>query len=878
MELTNHKKRNEPFRKVRNINITYSSIRSRIPCEKSIIDGFVEAESLIEAGFYDLLIHDPNCIDLESQPVEIPAEAEDEGGPYIPDTWAKFKDGIQYLFDVKTQDYLDSLKKNDELNIKWVRRVRYIEKFCQNNDLKYMITTDKEIFGVRYKNVEFFKKNERRPDTLDLVRREIETIFDDAGGMRRIDFANRIARENKTSVGSIIPAIDHLIYLDYFDLDFEEIINDRTLLIPRKTEKTSIVPIYEYILKTKNNLSTSRNIREISLDRAEKDPNHDDLSRREFNSLSERIQKTILDKIKVLEIVHDVGLNSDDFQRLTAEKKISISTLYRWKKAFDTSGWIGLIPRNTNAGRRRVTDPTLDITVRKIIEQKYLQASEPSMMSAYRFLCIECKRNNLTPPHYSTFCRRIKELNEETKTICRRGRKASRDKFKSLYGQSSHINYPLARVEIDHTILDVVLVDRFDRKPIGRPKLTIAVDVDSRMVFGYYLSFDAPDLLAVGMCLLNGILPKEECTAKFNTKNSWPIHGLPKSILLDNAKEFRSSGLARFCMLYAITMEFCPVKKPETKPHVERFIRTINETIRDDLIGGYTVPLAEKRLTGYDPETHAELTIDEFEEWLVQWIVDDYHQRIHAGIQQKEGVEASPQEWYEKRLMNTGGSIVGVPNTPINPEQLKFDVLPFEERALQRGGIKIWGLEYNAPVVAKIRSESSRTEKKHVVKYDPRDIREVYLWIESEKMYEKIPLKNVYMEQLRINPTDSENIPLSLHEFEQIKGSISKKIKIPQHTLVEARLKRQEFLETTRNKRKCAKKRRKEVENRDLHKRNATSFKIRDKAINQEEIMTLEEFQPEIQFINENEPEEETYPNIMPVRNYNDENDDEDEQ
>ncbi|NMC06688.1 MAG: transposase [Candidatus Lokiarchaeota archaeon] len=505
-----------------------------------------------------------------------------------------------------------------------------------------------------------------------------------------------------------------------------------------------------------------------------------------------------------------------------------------------------------------------------MIEEKYLNANEPSVKGVYRFLCAECKKHGLNPPHYNTFRNRVDSVADKVKTEKRRGRKVLRDVFRPLYGQDYHVNYPLGVVEIDHTVLDVMLVDRFERKLVGRPKVTVAIDVDTRMVFGYHVSFDAPDLLAVGMCMLNGILPKDEITKKFGTRNIWPIRGLPKSILLDNAKEFRSGGFFNFCKLYAIEMVFCPVKKPDTKPHVERFIKTLNEAIRDDLINGYVIPLAEKRRTGHDPEKHAELTIDEFETWLVHWIVDEYHQRVHDGIKEKEGVDISPQRWYEQRLEETGGCIVGAPTMPVNVNQLKFDVLPFEKRLLQRGGIKMWGLEYNASIIAEIRTQSSNSKVEHVVKYDPRDIREVYLWVEQKGRYFNIPLKNVYMEQLRINPRDPSDNPLSLQEYEHIKEAKGKKYGMPQHELAEARALRQEILDVARTKVKHAKKSRRIVEKQQINKTNATSMKIRENNEPAEELSEEEEFLPAIAMQENTDADNGFKPEIMPARYYDD--------
>ena len=40
-------------------------------------------------------------------------------------------------------------------------------------------------------------------------------------------------------------------------------------------------------------------------------------------------------------------------------------------------------------------------------------------------------------------------------------------------------------VRIDHTVVDVMVVDDHERRPIGRPYLTIAIDVFSRAVLGF---------------------------------------------------------------------------------------------------------------------------------------------------------------------------------------------------------------------------------------------------------------------------------------------------------------------------------------------------------------------------------------------------------
>lgn len=65
---------------------------------------------------------------------------------------------------------------------------------------------------------------------------------------------------------------------------------------------------------------------------------------------------------------------------------------------------------------------------------------------------------------------------------------------------------PLDIVQIDHTRGHVTVVDPVTRLPIGRPTLTVAIDVNTRIVMGFYLSLEAPSLTAVALCLTHSSL------------------------------------------------------------------------------------------------------------------------------------------------------------------------------------------------------------------------------------------------------------------------------------------------------------------------------------------------------------------------------------
>jgi transposase InsO family protein len=67
---------------------------------------------------------------------------------------------------------------------------------------------------------------------------------------------------------------------------------------------------------------------------------------------------------------------------------------------------------------------------------------------------------------------------------------------------------PLELVQIDHTQADVFVVDEAMRRAIGRPWLSVAIDVASRAVVGIYLAMERPNAATVALLLTRVALPK----------------------------------------------------------------------------------------------------------------------------------------------------------------------------------------------------------------------------------------------------------------------------------------------------------------------------------------------------------------------------------
>jgi putative transposase len=133
---------------------------------------------------------------------------------------------------------------------------------------------------------------------------------------------------------------------------------------------------------------------------------------------------------------------------------------------------------------------------------------------------------------------------------------------------------PLEVVQIDHTQVDVIVVDEQSREPIGRPWITLAVDVLTRMVAGFHLGLEAPSRVSIGLCLLHAVYDKTAWTAVRGIDASWPVAGLPAALHADNGSDFRSQAFVRACRNQGIRVIWRPSGTPHFGGHIERLIGT----------------------------------------------------------------------------------------------------------------------------------------------------------------------------------------------------------------------------------------------------------------------------------------------------------------
>ena len=140
---------------------------------------------------------------------------------------------------------------------------------------------------------------------------------------------------------------------------------------------------------------------------------------------------------------------------------------------------------------------------------------------------------------------------------------------------------PLELVQIDHTQADVFVVDEATRRSIGRPWLSLAIDVASRAVVGIYLAMERPNAAAVALLMTRVALPKSAWLTSLGLPDvDWPMSGLAATLHLDNAQEFKSRALRSGCREYGIELTYRPVRRPHYGGHIERMNRTLMQRLR----------------------------------------------------------------------------------------------------------------------------------------------------------------------------------------------------------------------------------------------------------------------------------------------------------
>ena len=281
-------------------------------------------------------------------------------------------------------------------------------------------------------------------------------------------------------------------------------------------------------------------------------------------------------------------------------------------------------PPSGGRGRSRLT-PAQDTVIRELIETMLPDKRRFTNETIVREVRARCVREGIAPPSAATIRRRLKNA----PAAMRRQRGEAVRCVRPLVGETPPAAYPLAAVQMDHTLADIILVDPVERLPIGRPWLTAAIDIFSRCVAGFHIDLESPSATTVGLCLTHIATDKAAWLADRGIDAEWPLQGKPEWIGVDNAREFKSQAFQRGCDQHGIVIAYRPPGQPHYGGVVERVLGTMMGLVHE--APGTTRSNPQDR-GSYDSQGKACLTLEEFEHFLGVAIAQRYHYALHHGL------------------------------------------------------------------------------------------------------------------------------------------------------------------------------------------------------------------------------------------------------
>ncbi len=407
-------------------------------------------------------------------------------------------------------------------------------------------------------------------------------------------------------------------------------------------------------------------------------------------------------------------LTQGDVEAAMRQLDVSRATLFRWLKKFrDDVRTSALLPSSRGPKRgMQPLDPDVEAIVSRLFTELYATRRKPTKTRFWREVAADCRIHGLAPPSIRRLGRWL-EQHDQAKLMAKREGKDKAERHHLATPGTLTADHPLDIVQIDHTKADVTVVDSVTRRALGRPTLTVAIDVNSRMVLGFHLSLEPPSLLAVALCLTHAVMDKSHWLAARGIGTEWPAWGIPKMIHVDNGAEFHARAFKMACSEYQIDLQHRPPGTPRYGGHIERLIGTMMGAVHL-LPGSHFSNIFERG--DLDAEAEAVMTLRELEAWLALEITDSYHARAHRVL------DTTPIAVW------TAGMDGAAQRMPADPRQFLVDFLPSEQRVLQRDGLHLFHIRYWSD---ELRWLMGRESRKFTLKYDPRDLSRIFVLTED---------------------------------------------------------------------------------------------------------------------------------------------------
>jgi len=339
------------------------------------------------------------------------------------------------------------------------------------------------------------------------------------------------------------------------------------------------------------------------------------------------------------------------YKEVSEKHGVSRKTLKRWVDAYEAGGLSGLKPaQRIYRGPGAIPDALVDeaITLRREVPGR-------SVNSIIEILELEGKA---APGS-------IRRTTLQDR-LAQRGYSARQVK---LYQQGGIAARRYARKERgDLWISDIKYGPRLKINGISKQIYLVCVMDDATRYVAHAEFYDNQEQSVVEDCLRKAIMKE----------------GVPKRILFDNGKQYRTKWMHRTCAMLGIKLLFARPRSPETKGKQERFNRTVDSFLQEaDLM----------------PIT----TLAEYNRYFQVWLSESYLNRVHSAL----GVTPLAAYKASKAALDFPA-----------PEALAAAFLHYEDRKVDKSGcVSFEGQKYEVGVTF--------IGQRVGIVYDPADTRKI---------------------------------------------------------------------------------------------------------------------------------------------------------
>jgi putative transposase len=329
------------------------------------------------------------------------------------------------------------------------------------------------------------------------------------------------------------------------------------------------------------------------------------------------------------------------------------------------------------------------------IDDKYAKKGRPTAAGAYRGYEDAIKLKNversaaglppLTAVAERTFYARIADRPQYDLMVARLGREAARRHFKMSKGHLPAA-HPLDVVEIDHTPLNLYVIDDLSHIPLGRPWCTAIKDRYSGVLLGFYLSFQQTGLDSIFGAIKHSLSSHHLAYELWpDIENPWPF-GRAHYYASDRGRDFLSANYRRAITSLGSWYHYCERRTPWLKGSIERFFLTLDQTFFEVMEGRTFANLSMRG--DYKPEKDCVIRFSTLVYLMHKWAADFHNVFVNKRKQAKpldlysDGIVEAPPPYFgnaDQLNIILGNHYSGV----LSQEGIRFEWLTYANDELE---------------------------------------------------------------------------------------------------------------------------------------------------------------------------------------------------